>query len=237
MMDLLPFYAAITMGFVGSLHCAGMCGPIMLVMPFQRLAGWKKWAGIGLYHFGRISVYAMLGLLLHSFKHLFHPQWQQYVSVALGIALLFTGVYSFLAKGRSVLPGVWQSFVQRQLASLLARPKIGLLMLVGVLNGALPCGLVYMALSLATSAHTPVEAMAVMYVFGMGTMPMLLSIILLKRKIPAFRRLSLTRFVPLIMVVFGSLFVLRGMNLGIPYLSPGVSVVEGGVKSSCCHRK
>ena len=56
---------ALLMGLTGSLHCAGMCGPIIWVMPFQFISGFKKWMGIGLYHFGRITVYALLVLTLH----------------------------------------------------------------------------------------------------------------------------------------------------------------------------
>jgi sulfite exporter TauE/SafE len=94
-----------------------------------------------------------------------------------------------------------------------------------------------MALSLTTSVDTPWAAVGVMYAFGLGTVPMLVSLVVLKRRITArFSKASLYRFVPIIMLFFGSLFLLRGLNLGIPYLSPSVSIEQNEVKSSCCHK-
>jgi len=235
-MGSFGLYAALSMGFLGSLHCAGMCGPIMLILPFQFLNGWKKVAGIGLYHLGRISVYALMGLVLHSFKSLFLPQWQQYISIALGVSLLLLGIFSFLNNGSRQIKMPWLDFVKRQSGKVLGRPELHLLLAGGILNGLLPCGLVYMALSLATSAATPQAAMLTMYAFGLGTMPMLIAIIVLKGKISMLRMQSIRRFVPVIMLLFGVLFMLRGMNLGIPYLSPQVSMDHHVVKSCCCHK-
>ena len=235
-MGSFGLYAALSMGFLGSLHCAGMCGPIMLILPFQFLKGWKKIAGISLYHLGRISVYATMGLILHSFKSLFQPHYQQYISIILGASLLIMGILSFLSNGSRQLKLPWMDFVKRQSGKVLGRPELHLLLAAGILNGLLPCGLVYMALSMATTASTPQAAMLTMYAFGFGTMPMLIAIIVLKGKIAAFRMQSIRRFVPVIMLLFGVLFMLRGMNLGIPYLSPQVSMDHHVVKSCCCHK-
>src|SRR5690606_17654537 len=88
---------AYLMGLTGSLHCAGMCGPIIWVMPFRVLSGFSKWLGIFLYHVGRISVYAAMGAILHSFKSVFRPEWQQYISIVLGGTLLVAGILSFFS--------------------------------------------------------------------------------------------------------------------------------------------
>lgn len=231
------FLTALVMGLVGSLHCAGMCGPIMLILPFQHFSPARRILAMALYHLGRISVYASMGLLLHSFKSLFHPQWQQGVSLVLGSLLLAGGLYSFLVRGN--MPSLpWTGWVRRQASRFMGNPSLGAITVAGVLNGLLPCGLVYMALSLAATAPTAPEAALAMYAFGAGTLPMLLSITLLRQRVPFLHSANLRRFVPVLLVAFGGIFLLRGANLGIPYLSPKVEVAAdtGEVHSECCHK-
>lgn len=226
------------MGLTGSLHCAGMCGPIIWIMPFQFMLGFRKWLSIFLYHFGRISVYALLALILHSFKGIFNPQVQQYVSISLGIMLLLAGILSFLPNHAVKINLPWTTFIKKHIGRFIGDPSPGALFVAGVLNGLLPCGLVYMALSAAVVSNSTGDAILAMYAFGIGTMPMLIGITVLKSK-ATFLRLSYARkLVPVVMFAFGCLFVLRGMNLGIPYLSPKVEVTQQHeVKSSCCHKK
>src|SRR5690606_36986572 len=106
----------------------------------------------------------------------------------------------------------------------------------GVLNGLLPCGLVYMALSASTVAATPLQTVMLMYAFGLGTVPMLVTLTVLRNKASFVRNLSARKLVPVAMFVFGALFMVRGMNLGIPYLSPKITVEKNEVKASCCHK-
>ena len=235
-MNAIMLIAALSMGFFGSLHCAGMCGPIMLILPFRFLKGWRKIAAIKLYHFGRISVYAAMGFVLHSFRHLFQPQWQRYISVGLGSLLLVVAVLSFTSGNNIQLRLPWLNFVKRQSSRFIGRPDLGALTIAGMLNGLLPCGLVYMALSLAATAPSGGSAVLVMYAFGLGTVPMLLAVTLLKGRLRFLQQASLRSAVPVIMLFFGGLFILRGMNLGIPWLSPQVVVTQHTVKSSCCHK-
>ena len=234
-MNGITFAMAFAMGLTGSLHCAGMCGPIMWVMPFSFMTGIRKWAGILLYHLGRISVYALLAVILHSFRVLFHPQIQQYISIALGSVLLIAGLLSFIpsSKFRVVLP--WTNFVKSQLGKFMARPSIGVLLLTGMLNGLLPCGLVYMALAASITGADTQHAAMLMYAFGLGTMPMLIGLTVLKSKL-SFLHYQAKKWVPVVVFVFGSLFVLRGLNLGIPYLSPKLEITQQEVKASCCHK-
>lgn len=223
------------MGLTGSLHCAGMCGPIVWIMPFQLLQGGKKLAGLLLYHFSRVSVYVLLAMVLYSFRSFFHPQWQQYISVALGGILLLLGVLYFLPNNAFRLTLPWTKWVQNKLSSVIGNPKLSMLAAAGFLNGLLPCGLVYMALSAALTAQTATHAAALIFVFGLGTMPMLFMLTFLRNRLATWRIFSVRKMVPVLMFVFGSLFVLRGMNLGIPYLSPKVAVEHQQIKSSCCH--
>lgn len=233
-MSTLTLAMALLMGVAGSLHCAGMCGPIVLVMPFQALSGFRKWTGILLYHFGRISVYAILGLILHSFTSLFRPQWQQYISIILGGLLLIAGVISFFSTRIKIsLP--WTGFITRQLGRFMGSPRRSGLFFTGALNGLLPCGLVYMALSMAVTAASPLQSMALMFAFGLGTTPMLIALTALKMRmsnlLPAFRKV-----VPVVVFCFGCLLLLRGLDLGIPWLSPEVKMEQQTVKASCCHK-
>ncbi|MCB0696785.1 MAG: sulfite exporter TauE/SafE family protein [Chitinophagaceae bacterium] len=234
-MNTLGITMTFLMGLTGSLHCAGMCGPIIWVMPFQQLSGFKKWLGIALYHVGRITVYAALGVLLFSFKSMFNPQLQQYVSIVLGGTLLIAGIISFFP-GKLTIRLPWTGFVQRGLAGFMRHPGMTSLFFTGMLNGLLPCGLVYMALSASVVAPTALNAAVLMYAFGFGTAPMLIALTIVKDRARLMHAGHFRKFVPVVMLFFGSLFVLRGMNLGIPYLSPKVQMQQNEVKAQCCHK-
>ncbi len=236
-MNTLTYTMALLMGFTGSLHCAGMCGPIVYVMPFQAFSGFRKFAAIALYHIGRISVYAALAMILHSFRSLFEPRIQQYISMLLGGFLLVAGIISFFPNHAIRLQLPWAAFVKKQLGRIIGRPGLGMLAFSGVLNGLLPCGLVYMALSASLAGTTAIQAAGMMYVFGLGTLPMLVSITLLKTRLAFIRTNHIRKLVPVVMFSFGCLFMLRGMNLGIPYLSPKVTVTSHEIKACCCHKK
>jgi len=224
------------MGFTGSLHCAGMCGPIVWVMPFQVFSGTGRLLAISLYHIGRISVYAVMAVTLHSFRHLFQPAIQQYISVTTGIIMLLIGVVSFFSKYiRIRMP--WDTFIRTHLGKFIGEPHIGSIMAAGILNGLLPCGLVYMALSASMMLNTAAQAAGMLYLFGLGTLPMLVSLTLLKTRLRFAPMAHFRKFVPLVVFFFGSLFVLRGLNLGIPYVSPKVEITTSGIHSCCCHKK
>lgn len=225
------------MGLTGSAHCAGMCGPIALIMPFQAFGGWKKLAALGLYHFGRISVYAGMAVVLHSFRSLFQPAIQQYISIAMGIILLGAGILTFISQHNFHVSLPWDGYVKKQLGSVMGKPGLGAIAIAGILNGLLPCGLVYMALSASVALHTATQAAGMLYLFGLGTIPMLVSISLLKSKINLRSSLNVKKFAPVVVFALGCLFVIRGLNLGIPYLSPKVAVNQHGIMHSCCHKK
>jgi sulfite exporter TauE/SafE len=179
-----------------------------------------------------------MALVLHSFKAFFEPRVQQYVSIALGLILVLVGILSFLPNSKLKIALPWTSFIKKYIGKFIGNPSPGALLVAGVMNGLLPCGLVYMALSAAVVSNTTGDAILAMYAFGIGTMPMLIGITVLKSKATFFRFGHAKKLVPVAMFVFGCLFVLRGMNLGVPYLSPKVEVTQQHeVKASCCHKK
>lgn len=227
---------AFLMGLTGSLHCAGMCGAIMWVMPFQFFSGNRKFLAIGLYHLARISVYAAMALAIYAFKDLFSPHFQQDISVILGCTLLLAGILSFLPGKALKLNMPWAGYVQRKLGSVIGQPDLFKIFIAGALNGLLPCGLVYMALSATLSLSTPIKAVAFIYAFGLGTLPLLIGITVLKNKV-RIKTATMSRFAPVVIFAFGCLFILRGLNLGIPYLSPKVMVANHQIHSCCCHKK
>lgn len=235
-MNTVALSIAFLMGLTGSLHCAGMCGPITLVIPFQMLQGYKKWLGIALYHFGRITVYALLGVLIHSFKSIFNPQVQQYISIVSGALLLLLGLLYFFPQSKLQIALPWTKWVRDNLGKLMSKPGLASLLGMGMLNGLLPCGLVYMALSTTVTASSLTGAILLMYAFGLGTTPMLVTIALVKNKAKILSMQHIRRFVPAVMLFFGCLFIVRGMNLGIPYLSPKITVEHNEIKAQCCHK-
>lgn len=228
---------AFLMGFTGSLHCAGMCGPIIWIMPFQVFSGFKRILAILLYHFGRISVYALMATVLYSFKEFFNPRVQQYVSVLSGVLLLIAGIITFIPGHRVKFKLPWSERVKRMLSKVIGNPSLEAITAAGILNGLLPCGLVYMALSATLAMPSGVAAALLIYVFGIGTLPMLIGITFLKTRMNILRGVSINRFAPVIVFSFGLLFVVRGLNLGIPYLSPKVEITAKELKSTCCHKK
>lgn len=223
------------MGLTGSLHCAGMCGPIMWIMPFGKFNGLKRALAMAAYHAGRISVYAGLAVILYSFRSLFNPRIQQYFSVAVGSLLLIAGILSFIPSSKLHINLPWAEKVKKGLGMVAGKPGMGSMLLSGMLNGLLPCGLVYMALSASINAATPLQAVTFIYAFGLGTIPMLASISLLRTRVSFVRMQHIRRLVPITVFAFGLLFVLRGLNLGIPYLSPKVTVTKHEIRS-CCHK-
>lgn len=235
-MDTATIIMALLMGFTGSLHCAGMCGPIVWVMPFQVFNGASRACAITLYHVGRISVYALMGVTLHSFRHLFQPAIQQYISVITGGAMLLIGILSFFSD-RVHIRMPWDAFIRKHLGNFIGKPRMGSILAAGILNGLLPCGLVYMALSASMMLTSAGQAAGMLYLFGLGTLPMLVSLTLLKTRIKLLPMAHFRKFVPLVVFFFGGLFVLRGLNLGIPYISPKVELAQGKIIHSCCHKK
>lgn len=236
-MTTFTISVAFLMGLTGSLHCAGMCGPIVWVMRFGELGGVRRWLGIALYHLARISVYAAMALIVYSFRSLFQPQWQQYISILLGGGLLIAGLLSFMPLSKLKFSLPWAGIVHKNLSVAITRPGLAGLAIAGFLNGLLPCGLEYMVLASSVGASTPTEAAMLMYAFGMGTVPMMVGISILRNKAGFLRFQHARKLVPVVMMVFGGLFIVRGMNLGIPYLSPKITVEQQEIKAECCHKK
>lgn len=226
-MDLI---AALSLGILGSMHCIGMCGPLVIAIPSNWTNRWSFIIERMMYNVGRLLAYAAMGAVLGLFgTTLSFAGIQQNVSVILGISLLLTVVVPFSLKSRiqkySPLTSMYL-FVKNKFHTLFQKRGMTALFLMGFLNGLLPCGLVYTALIGATAVGEVGRSALFMTIFGFGTVPALLGVSLAGKMLSLKYRLVLRKTVPLFSVVIALILILRGMNLGIPMLSPKVQHVQ-----------
>jgi len=214
------YWSAILMGFFGSFHCIGMCGPIVLALPGKG-AGYKLF-----YNIGRTITYSLLGLAVGlvgegaAFAGL-----QQALSVGVGVLMLviivFTRYKHFDLPTSGVLNSIYIA-VKDKLGSLFKSKSVFAPLFIGILNGLLPCGLVYAALFTALSMGSLMGGAIYMMSFGIGTIPMMLGLGLFSGFITPSFRSKLNKAVPYFLALVAILLILRGLNLGIPYVSPQV---------------
>ena len=208
--------AAVLLGLVGSLHCAAMCGPLAL------LAGGGHGSRSGrlrrglLYHAGRTSTYALLGALAGTVGHASALVGaSRLISIAAGISLVVGAVAPALFRGRGELSQALMPLVARA-ASVARRvpsryPAAGALAL-GMVNGLVPCGMLYSALLLSLAAASPLESAATMAAFGAATIPSLAVTALAAATIPVAWRPRLAALTPIALAGVGVLLVVRGMT-------------------------
>ncbi|MEO7210425.1 MAG: sulfite exporter TauE/SafE family protein [Chitinophagaceae bacterium] len=217
-------FSALALGFLGSFHCIGMCGPLALSLPVNHLQGFKKIAGVLLYNMGRIFMYAVLGFILGWIGMAFQFfGWQQFFSIFLGIILLIIFLMNVLhqriLKNNSLVSG-WNKKVIEKLSGLYQKKSFSGVFFIGLLNGLLPCGLVYMAIAGALATANILYSSLFMAAFGAGTLPAMMAVSLAGGMMPINIRMSIKKISPYIIGVMGIILILRGMNLGIPFLSP-----------------
>jgi sulfite exporter TauE/SafE len=210
-MNTFWWVAALTTGLVGSLHCVGMCGPLAMAMPVGRLPRSQRGLAIGLYHGSRVMAYAGLGLLMGTLgQGLLLMGFQRPVSIAAGLFLLLWTLVN-----RGVFPGLTMSratrWVVQPMTRFLQSPTLPAFAGLGFLNGLLPCGFVYVALAGAITTSSAGMGAVYMGLFGLGTVPALLSIRLVPSLFPASLRRRFTLFMPVVTVALGLLLVGRGL--------------------------
>ena len=228
--------AALTLGFLGSFHCLGMCGPIALALPTGTAKGLKKTGLIISYNFGRMITYSVLGLIAGFIgKSFVIAGFQQLFSIVLGVAilsiLLFSNAFPKTSKLHHQLFLIFAK-IKTHLAQLLSGKGPSPLFLIGLLNGLLPCGLVYMGLAGALASGNIIHGAVFMAVFGLGTFPMMLLIPLATDYLSAKVRNQFRKIVPVFVGFMAVLLILRGLNLGIPMLSPQIK----NAGSLTCHQ-
>ena len=238
----MDFWPPLIVGLLGSFHCMGMCGPIAISLPLKENS-WRARIISGLlYNLGRASTYIFLGLIFGLLGMGIHI-WgiQQWVSIGAGTVMIMSVAFPVLFH-RSALTGGLDTFFtgfKKFFGRFFGLRTYLSSWVIGLLNGLLPCGLVYIALAGALVSTSPAHGALYMMVFGLGTVPAMFTLALLGNVISmAFRR-RVQKLIPFLILLIGMLFVVRGMNLGIPYVSPKMDQdqkqkTEQLQKPKCC---
>lgn len=211
--------AGMVFGLAGSLHCVGMCGPIVMALPFSESSWFSRLTSNVIYFTGKALTYAIMGFAIGLVGLTFIPKgFQQWVSIGSGIIILVMTWAPKLIKsnvGSSI-----NSKLAKLMSSYMKETSLSKHLILGLLNGALPCGMVYMALAASITAGGVWQSALFMFVFGLGTVPLLFLIGVSKQAFSFKRRKMLQNSIPYIATVLALLFILRGLSLGIPFLSP-----------------
>jgi len=212
---------AFFIGLFGSVHCIGMCGPLAFAVPTFESRWWLIIADKLLYNMGRIISYSFLGLLIGFIgRQLWISGLQQEVTLVSGLLIIMAG-FSRLLKVRLYHSRYLSAMLLpvNRLLNYALQHRSGHLV-IGLLNGFLPCGFVYLAMVGAINTSSPVAAAQYMFWFGAGTFPLMLLATISSGFIGPILRRRINKAMPYLMICLGFWFILRGMSLNIPYLSP-----------------
>ncbi|MFD2598524.1 sulfite exporter TauE/SafE family protein [Sphingobacterium corticis] len=215
-------YFAFFMGFFGSMHCAVMCGPLMFSITSQGKSAWHTAISVCLYHVGRVVVYGLLGLLFGVLGQIGKMAgWQQAISLISGALLIGIGLFQVLGikwNEFQKMQNRWTQPFVKSVGKWMFRP--GGSLVVGMLNGLLPCGMVYMALTSAVNANGLWGSFLFMVAFGLGTWPLIFLMSAIVQITNRRIKWRFSWFLPSLYILLGVWFLLRGANLDIPFLSP-----------------
>jgi len=223
----MELWTALTLGALGSLHCAGMCGPIALAVPVIGQGSFNKLLSRLLYNSGRIFTYALIGAIFGGVGFGV-AIWssQQGLSIVLGTLIVLSVLIPFSLKRffdfGKVASGLINS-IKKNMGLLFGKKQWHTLFLLGLLNGFLPCGLVYMGIAGAVAAGDISGGAIYMAAFGLGTLPMMLSVSYLGKWFGPSLRSYVRKAIPVMILFLGVMLLMRGLNLGIPYMSPKIN--------------
>ncbi|ARV15231.1 sulfite exporter TauE/SafE family protein [Polaribacter sp. SA4-12] len=231
------FLSAIIFGLLGSFHCVGMCGPIAFMLPIDRQNKTKGLFQILSYHLGRLFSYSLIGLLFGFLgKGFYFFGFQQQLSIVVGISMIIVVIFpTFFSKvnfSKNITRII--SKVKNALGKELKKKRNDTFFTIGFLNGFLPCGLVYMAVFGALATTNAFLGSLYMFIFGLGTIPLMTAVVYLGNFTKGSLRKNIQKMIPIVVVIIGILFILRGLGLGIPYISP-VPVVDIVSNNTSCH--
>jgi sulfite exporter TauE/SafE len=225
-----------------------MCGPIALTVPLNRSNNWTMVGGLIQYNSGRLLSYAALGVIVGSLGLSINTfGFLQWISIITGGILIIYAWRKYLGDLFPRLSArLSMGFVlSRGMGKIMKSQSPFKLSMLGVLNGLLPCGMVSVALMNALLAGNIGGSSLAMFVFGIGTLPGMITVSYLANKISSKSRKKMTRTLPYLLTIVGVMIILRGMNLNIPYISPKAEMVQtvdqntgettSTAELNCCH--
>jgi sulfite exporter TauE/SafE len=223
-------------GLISTLHCAGMCGPLAFYIPTQ-VKGDKRVFAI-LYQVGRISIYVAIGLMVYLLGMSFSFfKLQQTLSVVMGSLMVVYVLWPLLKLPKVKWFANVQIIVLKKISAAIGANSNKSALGLGLMNGLLPCGAIYIAALYCASFDQVTDAILYMVLFGFGTMPVFIAAWMLLSKQFSFKVRRFTFLYKALPLIVGILMILRGTNLGIPYLSPELenSSQKVSVKNCCNH--
>ncbi|KIC95323.1 sulfite exporter TauE/SafE family protein [Flavihumibacter solisilvae] len=230
------FIAALSLGGVSSLHCIGMCGPLAMAIPGQYSAGSYRKIAVLMYHSGRIITYMVIGAIFGFFGRQFYlAGMQQGFSITLGVLMVGYFFYRlfFYKRPNTAFALRTSGKIQLAMSYVLKHQSLVSPLILGMLNGLLPCGMVYIAVAGALSTANIADSILFMGFFGAGTLPAMLLLSIFGSLAGIGMRNAFKKISPYITLAMGVLLILRGLNLGIPFVSPVLeSAREAGI---ICH--
>lgn len=232
----MVFWTAFLIGIFGSLHCIGMCGPIAMAIPIQHNNRWQLLSRALLYNLGRTLTYTLLGILIGLLSQgLFLAGIQKTISIFTGITILLVLLFSInIERKFFTIPLLNRVFVllKSSLGKFLKKSSPSSIFFTGLLNGLLPCGLVYLALVSALSLETIGQSAVFMLFFGLGTLPLMLGVMFFGKIINLKFRNRLQKLYPFFLLLLGFWFIYRGANF---YLPQDFSFWEAMQNIPMCH--
>ena len=231
-------WSAFILGLLGSFHCVGMCGPIAFMLPVDRTNSFRKITQIFTYHFGRLLAYSIIGLFFGLVgKSLYIFGFQQQLSIAIGVLMIIVVLipvqtfnkYNFSKPVYNII-----SKVKSSLGKALKKKTADTFLTIGFLNGFLPCGLVYMAVFASLAMQSTTQGSLYMVLFGLGTIPLMTTAIYIGKFLNIKAKQRIQKAIPVFVIIIGLLFIVRGLGLDIPYLSPApiTEIATGQIE---CH--
>lgn len=230
-------YTALILGLISSLHCIGMCGPIAMMLPVSRNSPERKALQIMAYHLGRIFSYSLIGLLFGIVGRGFYlGGWQQWLSIFAGTAMIVMVLIPVSLFNKYIFAKPVFRFVSKlknKLGQQFSRSSFRSIFSIGMLNGLLPCGMVYAAVFGALAMTNLVQSVAFMVLFGIGTVPLMSGLIYVQKFFALPFRNKIQKAIPIAVTCIGVLFILRGMGLDIPFISPNTSCLFVKAQPNC----
>lgn len=228
--------AGLSLGLLSSAHCIGMCGPLSLALPVSSLSPAKKTLALFVYNAGRIITYSIIGLIFGlAGRKIYLAGFQQKFSIVLGVLVIILVIQYYIFRKTnqsSFIKNIYQP-VQQWIFKLWSNPAKANYLLLGVANGLLPCAMVYIAVAGALSTTQVSNAVVFMAMFGAGTLPSMMLFTYFGSFLKMSARNTIKKAMPYLFAGMAVLLILRGMNLGIPFISP---VMEPGPKEVVsCH--